>query len=362
MSQSKLQNSSVVKIQSHTGSPVLWWASVGLVVLVSIIAAYGQWILGPHFKPAPTGADPIPSDTLILIRSLEVILPLLMVFFYWKYLIKPWREAGHITWDGIFLLACATIWFQDPIDNYFNFTFAYNAHFFNMQSWAIYIPGWESPRQEHFAEPVFFMGAMFMWLFFGAAIFGCLFLNNAKRWWPNMGMPTQFFLLFLCFFAADLIAEVFLVRTTLFGYPGTYHALSLWAGTPYQFPLYEPTGIASVCIAMTAIRYYRDDKGQSFMEKGLDRLNLKRRTKGLLTFLSLLAGIHIFTWITFFLPYTWFALKADSFPEMPSYLLMEICGEGTPYACPSREVPIPSRESLAVPPDDMRLSPDARKN
>ncbi len=33
-----------------------------------------------------------------------------------------------------------------------------------------------------------------------------------------------------------------------------------------------------------------------------------------------------------------------------------------PWACPSREVPIPSRYSLAVPPDDHRLSASARQN
>jgi hypothetical protein len=68
------------------------------------------------------------------------------------------------------------------------------------------------------------------------------------------------------------------------------------------------------------------------------------------------------TFIVFFLPYTWFALKADSFPKLPSYLLTEICGRGTPYACPSREVPIPSRRSLAIAPDDPRLSAEARRN
>jgi hypothetical protein len=40
----------------------------------------------------------------------------------------------------------------------------------------------------------------------------------------------------------------------------------------------------------------------------------------------------------------------------------EICGQGTPYACPSREVPVQSRHSLAIGPDDPRLSPAARQN
>jgi hypothetical protein len=62
------------------------------------------------------------------------------------------------------------------------------------------------------------------------------------------------------------------------------------------------------------------------------------------------------------MPYNWMAMQADTFPPYPSYMRAEICGQGTPYACPSREVPIPNKKSLAVTPDDPRLSAEARRN
>jgi hypothetical protein len=46
---------------------------------------------------------------------------------------------------------------------------------------------------------------------------------------------------------------------------------------------------------------------------------------------------------------------------MPSYLREGICGNGTDYACPGADVPIPSRTSYHLRPDDPHLSPEARR-
>jgi len=49
-------------------------------------------------------------------------------------------------------------------------------------------------------------------------------------------------------------------------------------------------------------------------------------------------------------PYNFFALKADTFPAMPSFLRAGICGQGTAYACPGQWVPIPHGKSLHITP------------
>jgi hypothetical protein len=54
------------------------------------------------------------------------------------------------------------------------------------------------------------------------------------------------------------------------------------------------------------------------------------------------------------------AIQADSFAPAPSYVRNGICGEGTAYACPNRYVPMPSRASLHIGPDDQRLPDSVR--
>ena len=72
------------------------------------------------------------------------------------------------------------------------------------------------------------------------------------------------------------------------------------------------------------------------------------------------AVIHVWFIVGYFVPYNFFALKADTFPPMPSFLRAGICGQGTDYACPSGAVPIPHGRSLHVAPDDPRLPADVR--
>src|SRR3546814_1858443 len=66
-------------------------------------------------------------------------------------------------WDGMLMLALLTMWIQDPMCNYFNFTFMYNAHFVNMGSWSSFLPGWQSPRGSNLPEPIFLMGGIYLW-------------------------------------------------------------------------------------------------------------------------------------------------------------------------------------------------------
>ena len=65
--------------------------------------------------------------------------------------------------------------------------------------------------------------------------------------------------------------------------------------------------------------------------------------------------------VLYAVPYSYFAIKADTFPAMPSYLRANICGDGTDYACPSKNhVPMPSRSSLHIGPDDPGLPESVR--
>jgi hypothetical protein len=104
------------------------------------------------------------------------------------------------------------------------------------------------------------------------------------------------------------------------------------------------------------IRYLRDDKGRSFAERGVDELRLTKRKRKLVQFLAITGFVHGYSLFGYFLPFQVMALKADTFPAMPSYLRAGICGEGTDYACPGKEfVPVPSRTSIPLAPDDPRL-------
>ncbi len=350
------------RIQTKPAKPVLLWGAFGAVSMIVIVITVGQWMLSPEFKPAPTGSDPISAGMQVWITALECFFSGGALLFFWLYLIKPWIKAGHITWDGLFLLACITIWYQDPIDNYFNFTFTYNAHFHNRSSWSNFIPGWQSPRGENFAEPFLFMGSFFMWVFFGASVFGCWMLDKCRAALPNLSSLGHIGLVFLVFGVLDLLIESLFTHTGIYAYVACYSLLTFWAGTPNQFPIYESTGVGAMLTAVSILRYYRDDHGHSVVERGMQHLRLPTPARRLLSFFSMVAAIQAIAFVLFYGQYQWFALKADSFAQYPSYQLLEICGKSTPYACPTGEVPMAKRGSLAVGPEDPRLSPASKRN
>lgn len=351
-----------VPISGATAHPIKFFAPAGVVISLIFISVLFQWITGPNFAPSPVGADPLEDWKLYLIRVSEVFCFGWILFFLWWLLIKPWIRDKRMSWDGMLMICLFTMWVQDPMCNYFNFTFSYNAYWINMGSWSSYLPGWQSPRGSNLPEPFFLMGGIYLWWTTINVFAFCWTLKKLRVWMPNHSMLIHIPIAYLVICALDLILEIPACRTGLFAYPGAPAWITLWAGEPHQFPLYETFFMNFNYLSIGLLRYYRNDKGESWAERGVSSFSISERAKSAMRFFALLGFCNISYFIVYFMPYNWMAMQADTFPAYKSYMRYEICGEGTPYACPSREVPIPSRHSLSIPPDDPRLSSTARRN
>jgi hypothetical protein len=339
------------------GSPVFLWAAVGAVFVCLAAYVWGAWMLSPWFRPVPVGSDPLPGNVLVGVRTLEVIAATIGVALLWRFVARPLIREGEIGVDGLLLINFLLLWWTDPIDNYVNFSFMYNGHAINMGGWGNFIPGWGYPNHENLPEPLLLMGGFYLGFWMLNTLFGCWLLRSMAERWPRLGWGWRLGALFVIFAAVDSVVEIAILRTGIAAYPGVVRDWSLFPGEVYQWPLYEAGIIAFVNIGWTCLRYFKDDKGQTFVEKGLDRLPLSRPRKKLLTFLALAGFVQPFFLVSYYLPYNLFAIQGDTFPAYPSYMRNMICGEGTQYACPSREwVPIPHRDGkLFIGPDDPRL-------
>jgi hypothetical protein len=336
---------------------------IGIVVVLIIASTLFQWVTSTEFRPSPVGTD-VPSATLLFtIRAFETIATGISVLFFWIIVIRPWWRQGELTWDGMLTIACLSMWIQDPMCNYFNFTFMYNGYFHNMGSWASFIPGWQSPRGSNLPEPILLTGGVYLWFCTLNVITFSWLLHRLRIWWPKVSTLAHVPVAFTSLVLLDLALQIPATRLGLFAYPGAPAALTFWAGEPYQFPIYADLLINGVFLSIGLLRYYRDDRGYSIVERGIDRLIRLKWSQKLARVLALIGYCNLSYFVVYFLPYAWVAMSADSFPRYPSYMLSEICGRGTPYACPSREVPVPSRRSRApIGPEDMRLSATARQN
>jgi hypothetical protein len=177
-------------------------------------------------------------------------------------------------------------------------------------------------------------------------------MRKAKQRWPQL---TRFHLVLLCYFTmaiVDLGAELVWVRLggyTFIGPP--YKALTIGYGHYYQFPLYETFFLALPLTAITCFRFYRNDKGETIAERGLESLRVSPRLRSALRFFAILGIINVIYLGLYNIPMQWFGVRTSApVPDVlnRSYIMDGICGPGTTYACPGPDVPIPRPNSKHV--------------
>jgi hypothetical protein len=261
------------------------------------------------------------------------------------------------------IVAFMTMWWYDPSEvNYLNFTVSYNAHFLNLGSWVSYIPGWGTPNASRYPEPLLLIGLGYIWWMWASVLIGCGILRALKRRWPNLSNLSSFTILGLLIIPIDFVFEVFVFCIPqLWGYPNSIGKFTFFAGEYYQFPMYEPILVAVLTIGCVIPRWFKDDEGRSFVERGVEELRIPPRAKKAVSTLAITGFLHAVIIVAYIVPWSFLSVKADTFAPVPSYLRAGgICGEGTDYACPDKSVPIPHPGSLKIAPDDPRLSQHVR--
>lgn len=362
MSMSGVAGRSRVSALARSQAPIVYWAILGGAFLCLPIYVWGSWILSEHFRPVPVGDDPIPASVLTYVRIIEAFALTVATGVIWKTVLRPLLRDREIGFDGLMTINLLLLWWTDPIDNYVSVSFFYNGHTINMGSWAAFIPGWGSPNPENFPEPLLLMSGFYIGFFMLNVFFGCWLLGFLQRRFPDAGSGWRVAMVFVPLAVIDLVVENFLMRTGLAAYPGVVRSVSMFPGEVYQWPLYEAVIIGFICTGFTCLRYFKDDKGQTFVERGVERLQVSKPRRKVLTFLAIAGFLQPFFLIGYYLPYNLFAMRADTVPAYPSYLRNEICGNGTAYACPSYDwVPIPQRYGKNfVGPDAAVLPPEVR--
>lgn len=338
-------------------SPIKLWAVLGLFWMALAAYMWGTWAASDAFAATPQGPVSASDGQHTLHVVLQIVSTVVVLGLLFKFTALPLIRRRTVGFDGLLLPALLITYSLDPLANYFNFTFLYNADFFNRGSWGNIAPGFMAPNQQLLAEPLFFLSGMYVWGGFGAALVGCWFLRTMRRKFPQLGMASLLVIMYFAFCAGIFVFEgIFIIRIfEVYSIAGPAE-ITLFDGERYQYPLHEMALFGTWCLAITSLRYFKDDRGNSLAERGAQRLPGGLKAKKSVSFLAVTGFCVTATFLAYFVPYQVFSLKADTFPNVPSYLLNGICGEGTQYACPGPQVPIPTKDSLSILPNDPRLN------
>jgi len=330
-----------VRVLPNTRSaPILFGAAIGAILLAFSFYVWGKWILSDDFGPVDTGDDPISTPALVTLRVLEVGGALALGWMVWAYAIKPRRREGRITGDGLILLAAPLVWFWDPFFNYVQTVFVYNAHLLNVGSWSSQVPGWVSPGQDQFPEPLAVGMSYIFWVFGFMLLAGRIF-DAMKRRWPTMSTARFLLLAYLVCAFLNGVGEASGLLIGWFAYPGVPDALSIFDDTRWKMSLFSPLVGGLQLMLWVGVRYFRDENGLSPLERGVDTLDVSQRVASVLRFLAIYTSLTAAVLVVN-LGFMFQGLHSSIWPkEVPSYLTSPCPTSDTdPTSCGGPGIPI----------------------
>ena len=327
------------------GAYVKGWAAAGAIALAFIAYVLIRWVTGPYFKTVPSGPSVPPDWMSTALTIWQTAGWALVAWFFWHFLIAPWRRDGRPSSDGLMCVACGILYFQDPLGNYFQHWFTYNTTLVQFGSWVNDIPGWMSfGRPGHMlTEPILFTGQVYVWWFFGCAVLGSWVMRTAHARWPRLGTFGLIVIAFTVAATVDLVLEgLVMMPLGAYVYPGATGPM-LFKGTYHQFPIEEALFAGLLFGGLTCLRYFKNDRGETIAERGVDNLNISQRRKSLLRFLALVGAVQTVMLLGYNIPVaTLIGAHSGTWPrsiQERSYFTSGICGQGTGRLCPDTSLP-----------------------
>jgi hypothetical protein len=325
--------------------PVKWWAALGVVIVAFIAYVLIDWVTGPFFERVPTGpTDPPTYMKVAIIVFQTVSIPIGLGLIYW-FTVRPIIREHRLTLDGMLVVAFSTLWFQDPLSAYGGHWFSYNSWAVNYGSWVHSVPGWLSNGKPGamLVEPILIMPGLYVYVFVITMILGCWVMRRAQLKWPRLGKLGLIGLCFASMVAFDIILEaVIFMPLGIWEYPGG-RGPAIFSGTYHAFPANEIVTVSATFTAVAALRYFRNGRGQTLVERGSENLRMSGRKQALVRALAVLAGVHVALFITYNVPNYWIGTHSKEWQQDlldRSYLTDGLCGAGTDRACPGPGVPL----------------------
>jgi Spirocyclase AveC-like len=326
-----------------TGRSVLWWGAAGVGFAALQIYVFAAWIASGDAHHVGTGVTPVPTSMKVWADVQQVLFGVALPTLLYVLVIRPKRQHGRVSLEGLLFLAMFFVWWQDPLYNYLTTGFSYNATFLNLGGWAAHIPGWSSPNGRNFAEPLIWDISFYMVVSVLGIIFGARLMRHLQTRWPRLSTGRMLAGMFLLIMVLDFAMEFFWVRIGSYAYAGTISSITIFPSRPYRFPLDEPLLVAPLFLGWLCVYHFRNDRGETFVERGLAQLRVGSGAKTCLRFFALVGVMNL---IFLLLNNVWvnaFQIHADAWPrslQERSYFTHGMCGQGTGYACAGATLPI----------------------
>jgi hypothetical protein len=320
--------------------PVQYLALAGVLLAVLELWTWVSWLAaGP--RPITRWRDP--GDPSWYGARVYELLMLACVVGVSVSVVRGIRRERRLTFDAMMVIGGFSTLFWDPMVNWLQPNFMYSSQWMNLNTWVCHVPAIPNPDACALPQPVFIMGIYPFGLVAFAMILTRL-MTWLRRRWPSM---TTFRLVALTFLGAGLICVAL---------EGPMFLLHLWAlpGAPGDFALFDDAHRFAWAEYLTTtmvfgllgvLRYFRNDRGQTLVERNLGHLTPGRRTlTSVFATIAYMNGALILLVLIQILP----GMHASPYPrEYPAHLVNGLCDAG-PFT-DTRYGPCPGSPGFRIP-------------
>jgi len=330
-------------VAAKPGPAIAYWAIAGGLLVCFIGYVWCRWITGPYFETVPAGPTKAPGWMMVTLVVWQICGLFVAAGFLYGFLARPLIRERRLTADGLLIVAFCTLWFQDPLSAYFGHWFVYNANLVNYGFWVADVPGWNSFAQPGamIPEPILLIGPVYVRFVMISTLIGCWAMRTAKSRWPALSGIGLVAICFGVMCAMDIVAEgLVLLPLSFWEYPGGPGLM--FSDAYHKFPINELLTIGALMTCMSALRYFKDDRGYTLVERGAERVASPAR-RNVMRLLAVTFAAHSIVFICYNLPNALVGAHSTEWPSdlrKRSYFTNGICGAGTGPACPGPGVPL----------------------
>lgn len=172
-----------------------------------------------------------------------------------------------------------------------------------------------------------------------------IFLWIMRRWKARFSNTPTYGMILVGLICGAIFGFLFELGCIIVGqFWGTFGATAKYSILPdswQRFSIIECCIMGNIPGWIAISLYFVNDKGETFVERGVDKLKISHSSKGVLRFFAVLALVQMVMFLNYTVPFTTFGLHADKYPaDIPVHILNKSCGEGSDYHCPEPGLPI----------------------
>ncbi|MET8031171.1 avermectin biosynthesis spirocyclase AveC [Streptomyces avermitilis] len=270
--------------------PVVVWAGVGLLFLALQAYVFGRWAADGGYRLIETAGQGQGGSRQT--GTTDVVYPVISVLCITAaavWLFQKCRVERRLLFDALLFLGLLFASWQSPLMNWFHSVLVSNASVWGaVGSWGPYVPGWQGAGPGAEAEMPLASASVCM-----SALIVTVLCSKALGWIKARRPAWRTWRLVVAVFFIGVVLGLSEPLPSASGISVWARALpevTLWSGEWYQFPMYQAVGSGLVCCMLGSLRFFRDERDESWVERGAWRL--PQRAANWARFLAVVGGVN----------------------------------------------------------------------